>query len=335
MWRKPFYVADMSVSFSKNFIYLKLVKPEGYKYKSGQYAFINIPEISRFEWHPFSIASSPNSKYLWFMIKRAGNWTGRLIDQFYQIKESSYKDESSIITDDLNNKEFKNYLMQMHVNLNEDIIEHNKTLYPKVYVSSSISAPAEMAANRRKLIMVGAGSGIAPFLAFLDDQQIKAEGGRIKDGELAKSYREEFALCEKAHLILTSRDADQFSWMSPYLDRIMSNDRISDKIELHLYLTSTKCNTLSSFLFWRAFLLKQNLKSSLSQTKNPIVGSSIHINIGRPKFEHIINDIHHRESGDFYVYVCAPDFIINPVMKAWNKISKESEDNYLIRYEIF
>ena len=183
--------------------------------------------------------------------------------------------------------------------------------------------------------MVGAGSGIAPFLAFLDDQQIKAEGGRMREGDLAKSYREEYALWEKAHLILTSRDADQFSWMSPYLDRIMSNDKISNKVELHLYLTSTKCNTLSSFLFWRAFLLKQNKQSSLLQSRNPIVGSSIHINIGRPKFDRIIEDIHKKESGDFYVYVCAPDFIVNPVMKSCDKISKESNDHYLIRYEIF
>ena len=335
MCRRPFHVADISVSFSKNFIYLKLVKPEGYKYKSGQYAFINIPEISKFEWHPFSIASSPNSEYLCFMIKRAGDWTARLIDRFYQIKESSYINESSAFGDTKENKEFKNFLMQMHLQLTDEIVSKNEALYPKVFVSSAISAPAEMAANRRKLIMVGAGSGIAPFLAFLDDQQIKAEGGRMREGDLAKSYREEYALWEKAHLILTSRDADQFSWMSPYLDRIMSNDKISNKVELHLYLTSTKCNTLSSFLFWRAFLLKQNKQSSLLQSRNPIVGSSIHINIGRPKFDRIIEDIHKKESGDFYVYVCAPDFIVNPVMKSCDKISKESNDHYLIRYEIF
>lgn len=64
MCRKPFYVADASIVSTKNFVHLSLVKPEGYTYKSGQYAFINIPMIHPFQWHPFSIASSPNSKYM-------------------------------------------------------------------------------------------------------------------------------------------------------------------------------------------------------------------------------------------------------------------------------
>ena len=275
------------------------------------------------------------SQYLCFMIKRLGDWTGRLIDRFYQIKESSYISESSAFANNQENKEFKNFLMQMHLQLTDEIVSKNKALYPKIFVSSAISAPAEMAANRRKLIMVGAGSGIAPFLAFLDDQQIKAERGLANKDNVNENYREEFALWEKAHLILTSRDADQFSWISPYLDRIMSNDKISNKIELHLYLTSTKCNTLSSFLFWRAFLLQQNQKSSVNNSKDSIVGTSIRINIGRPNFDTIINEIHRRDAGNYYVYICAPETIINSVMKTWSKISNDSKDKYLIRYEIF
>lgn len=336
MCRRPFKVADVSIVSTKDFVHLSLVKPPGFTWKSGQYAFINIPAIHPFQWHPFSIASSPNSDYLCFMIKRAGDWTGKLIDTFYDIKEQGFKESIEGLVDERFEKEFRQYLMQMNVEITPEVLERNAQIFPNVYVSHSVSAPAEMAANRRRLILIGAGSGIAPFLAFLDDQHVKAEGGRMRDGELAKSYREEFRSTEKAHLILTSRDADQFSWLSPYLDRIMKNDHVFDKIQLHLYLTSTKCNTLASFLFWRAFMMReQKKKAGLSHSANPIVGSSISLNVGRPDFEKIIKGIHEREPGDFFVYACAPDIIVKQAMAACNTVSQEGNDKFLLRYEIF
>jgi hypothetical protein len=255
-------------------MYISLVKPKGYKYKSGQYAFINIPSVSIFQWHPFSIASSPNGKYLCFMVKKAGDWSNKWIDNFYDIKEKSFRDQCQNLIDTRYDKELRSYLMQMNVDITDETVELNKKLFPSVYISDPISAPAELAAMRRRIIMIGAGSGIAPFLAFLDDQQIKAEGGRRKNGDLAQSYQPEFSGYDKAHLILTSRDADQFSWLSPFLNRILQNDSILDKITLHLYLTSTTCNTLPSFLFWRAFLMREKKKRDVfGQSANPIVGS--------------------------------------------------------------
>eukprot|EP00854_Cymbomonas_tetramitiformis_P005742 gene5742-6931_t len=48
------------------------VGPKGscgsFKYKMGQYAFINVPEISWLEWHPFSISSAPVHIYLGYML---------------------------------------------------------------------------------------------------------------------------------------------------------------------------------------------------------------------------------------------------------------------------
>lgn len=239
-FRRSFKVANLSIVNNKTFINLNLEVPKGYKWKSGQYAFINIPAISKLEWHPFSISSSPNGKYLSFMIKKAGDWTDKLINMFAEIKEQEYADIIKEVGEEEYKKEFREYLMQMNFE-GEETIRESKNLYPKINVSRAISAPAEMAARRKRIILIGAGSGIAPFLAFLDDQQIAAEGGRkTAGGDLSKTYQEEYRSTEKAHLILSSRDADQFSWLSPYIDRIMAERIFSDKVHLHLYLTSTK-----------------------------------------------------------------------------------------------
>lgn len=326
----------MSISSSKTFMHLSLVKPRGWSHKSGQYAFINIPSIRTFEWHAFSIASSPNSEYLQFMIKKAGDWSDKLIDTFYDIKEQSYKQSVGDIVDSQYEDEFRKYLMQMNDDITEEIVKRNMAIFPKVFVSESVSAPAEMAARRRRLILVGAGSGIAPFLAFLDDQKVRAQGGRMRDGEIAASYREEFASTEKAHLIFASRDASQFSWLSPYINKIMSNDQLFDKVVLHMHLTGTKCNTLPSFLFWRAFLLLENMKRQQNrQTMNMIVGSSIQLKVGRPNFDNIIQTIHKNEPGDYFVYVCGADQIVKQTMAACNKVSKDSQDKFILKYEVF
>eukprot|EP01119_Soliformovum_irregulare_P000557 TRINITY_DN1038_c0_g5_i2.p1 TRINITY_DN1038_c0_g5~~TRINITY_DN1038_c0_g5_i2.p1 ORF type:complete len:1060 (-),score=280.60 TRINITY_DN1038_c0_g5_i2:117-3200(-) len=43
-----------------------------FKYQPGQYAFLNIPGISIFQWHPFTISSAPGSTHITFHIKNMG-----------------------------------------------------------------------------------------------------------------------------------------------------------------------------------------------------------------------------------------------------------------------
>jgi NADPH oxidase 1 len=42
---------------------LRIVKPS-FKYKAGQWLFIQIPELSRWQWHPFTITSAPDDPYV-------------------------------------------------------------------------------------------------------------------------------------------------------------------------------------------------------------------------------------------------------------------------------
>ena len=37
-----------------------MTRPKNYNFKSGDYLFINIPEIAKYEWHPFTISSAPD-----------------------------------------------------------------------------------------------------------------------------------------------------------------------------------------------------------------------------------------------------------------------------------
>jgi predicted ferric reductase len=60
-------------------LFLELEKPT-FVYKAGQYCFLNAPLISRQEWHPFTISSSPDQEFLTFHIRTVGDWTRALMD---------------------------------------------------------------------------------------------------------------------------------------------------------------------------------------------------------------------------------------------------------------
>lgn len=74
---------------------LKLSKPKSFKYRSGNYAFINVPSISQFEWHPFSLTSAPGADHLSMHIKVCGDWTEELFNRF---KDYEYVKVSTIAT---------------------------------------------------------------------------------------------------------------------------------------------------------------------------------------------------------------------------------------------
>jgi predicted ferric reductase len=169
MRRHPFKVADVAFTNNGEFMLLYLTKPPGYTYKLGQYVFVNIPSVSMLQWHPYSIGSSPNNKYLLLMVKNNGDWSHKLINLFKSIKKSSIN---------VNKREFegldKDKIMKLILNYDTGTIapeteEASNILFPRINVSASVSAPSQLAAKRKNLIMVGAGSGISPFLAFLDD----------------------------------------------------------------------------------------------------------------------------------------------------------------------
>lgn len=48
-----------------------------WKYKAGQYVFVQVPKISLFQWHPFTVSFCRGHKMM-LHIKTDGNWTGRL-----------------------------------------------------------------------------------------------------------------------------------------------------------------------------------------------------------------------------------------------------------------
>ncbi len=73
------YIEESFVLPSK-VTHLVIKKPSKFRYSPGDYLFINIPAIAKYEWHPFSISSAPeNSDSIWLHVRACGNWTNKLL----------------------------------------------------------------------------------------------------------------------------------------------------------------------------------------------------------------------------------------------------------------
>jgi Ca2+-binding EF-hand superfamily protein len=59
-------------------ILLEIQKPKNFTYRCGQYAQVCIPRLSKWQWHPFTFASSPSDDSVFFYINPVGDWTKSL-----------------------------------------------------------------------------------------------------------------------------------------------------------------------------------------------------------------------------------------------------------------
>lgn len=57
---------------------LEIFQPRTFQYKAGFYAFIRIKMLNKFEYHPFTISSSPMEKNFTMHVRSLGDWTGEL-----------------------------------------------------------------------------------------------------------------------------------------------------------------------------------------------------------------------------------------------------------------
>ncbi|KAL3692736.1 hypothetical protein R1sor_006387 [Riccia sorocarpa] len=133
-----------------NVLALHFAKPPNFKYKSGMYMFLKCPEISPFEWHPFSITSAPGDAYLSVHIRTLGDWTQALRTLFQEA--SGGKKRLKLV----NNWGLSGELVQ-------------NVSFPKVCIDGPYGAPAQDYRKYDVLLLVGLGIGATPFISILKD----------------------------------------------------------------------------------------------------------------------------------------------------------------------
>ncbi|KAF1326034.1 Ferric reduction oxidase 8, partial [Globisporangium splendens] len=106
-------------------------------YKVGQFVYLNVPSISKLQWHAFTIGSSPraNATTLTILLKSLGDWTKQL------------------------------------VHYSEDCKKNN--VLPTIFMDGYYGASLEMYDEYSTVCLVGGGIGVTPLFAILEDMVAK------------------------------------------------------------------------------------------------------------------------------------------------------------------
>ncbi|HEX2671376.1 MAG TPA: ferric reductase-like transmembrane domain-containing protein, partial [Polyangiaceae bacterium] len=117
---------------------VELERPPGFEQRPGDYAFLRIPRLARFEWHPFTISSAPDAERLCFHVRSEGDWTKAL----------------RRMADD------RDALEEVVVN-----------------VDGPFGTPTRSIFGARHAVLVGAGIGVTPFASVLESMVARAYAG--------------------------------------------------------------------------------------------------------------------------------------------------------------
>ncbi|XP_047337740.1 respiratory burst oxidase homolog protein A [Impatiens glandulifera] len=225
-----------------NVLTLQMTKPAQFRYKSGQYMFVQCPAVSPFEWHPFSITSAPGDDFLSIHVRQLGDWTQELKRVFSEACEPPLGGKSGLLRAD----------------------ETTKKSLPKLLIDGPYGAPAQDYSKYDVLLLVGLGIGATPFISILKDllnnivkieEQEEAVSDRCKLSDLmaldtdfpSSNYnkapdpsppkRKKTMKTTNAYFYWVTREQGSFDWFKGVMNEVAELDQ-RGVIEMHNYLTS-------------------------------------------------------------------------------------------------
>ncbi|GLJ36981.1 hypothetical protein SUGI_0748790 [Cryptomeria japonica] len=232
-----------------NVMSLHTSKPRGFRYKSGQYVFVQCPTVSPFEWHPFSITSAPGDDYVSVHIRTLGDWTRELKRVFSEACEQPAGDRSGLLRAD----------------------ETTKKSLPKLLIDGPYGAPAQDYTKYDILLLVGLGIGATPFISILKDllHNIRrredlndsntdfsrsttdldiSDPASTTTQDSSTSFNNRPAVpgspkkkkpfhTSRAYFYWVTREQGSFDWFKGVMNEVAEIDK-KDVIEMHNYLTS-------------------------------------------------------------------------------------------------
>jgi NADPH oxidase len=108
-------------------------RTHNFNFLPGQYVFLNVPDVSPLQWHPFTLTSCPEENFQSVHIRMSGDWTKKL-----------------------------GYRLGSHA----DNILVSAEL-PSLYVDGPFGTPSQEVFQYETVVLIGAGIGITPFASIL------------------------------------------------------------------------------------------------------------------------------------------------------------------------
>ncbi|XP_037434496.1 respiratory burst oxidase homolog protein E-like [Triticum dicoccoides] len=311
---------------------IQMSKPYGFRYRSGQYIFLQCPTISPFEWHPFSITSAPGDDYLAVHIRTNGDWTQELKRIFAENHYSLH--------------------MNRRTSFSElGAAEPRTTVPPKLLVDGPYGAPAQDFRNYDVLLLVGLGIGATPFISILKDllNNIKladelmdlametTQTSRSEDSansfsvSTASSNRKRSYRTSRAHFYWVTREPMSFEWFKGVMNEVAEMDK-KGVIELHNYLTSVYEERDA-----RTTLL--SMVQALNHAKHGldiVSGTRVRTHFARPNWREVFTKIAAKQPNSTVgVFYCGAPTLAKELKKLSHEMSHKTSTRFHFHKEYF
>jgi NADPH oxidase 1 len=228
------------------------------KYKPGQWLFLNVPAVSPYQWHPFTITSCPFDPYISVHVRQVGDFTRALADAL-GAGQSQAK-----LYDELD-----------PMGMYEVALAQGETM-PALRIDGPYGAPAEDVFDNEIAVMIGTGIGVTPWASILKDIWHMRAGS---DPRARRLKRVEF--------IWICKDTSSFEWFQALLSSLESQSlggaagTASGEegfLRIHTYLTQKVDQDTA-----------QNIVlNSVGTDRDPLTELRSRTNFGRPDFEKLL-----------------------------------------------
>ncbi|KAK6522568.1 hypothetical protein TWF281_002007 [Arthrobotrys megalospora] len=286
-----------------NAIEIQFKKPS-MKYKAGQWLFLNVPSISRFQWHPFTITSCPSDPYISVHVRQVGDFTTDLGEALGAGKNSKAME-----------------LANMDPTAMFEIALRNGAQMPALRIDGPYGAPAEDVFENEIAVLIGTGIGVTPWASILKSIWHKRQGPNPP----TRLRRVEF--------IWVCKEVSSFEWFHTLLSSLERQSQTpgfsadADFLRIHIYLTAKlDIDTAQNIVL-----------NSVGAELDPLTELRSRTNFGRPDFKRLfgamrdgildqsyISGLDHSLKTKVGVYFCGPNVAARSVKLACRSVSSET-----------
>uniref|UniRef100_A0A3Q2Y2I2 NADPH oxidase 5 n=1 Tax=Hippocampus comes TaxID=109280 RepID=A0A3Q2Y2I2_HIPCM len=286
------YIVEVNLLPSK-VTHLVIKRPQFFQFKPGDYVYINIPVIAKYEWHPFTISSAPEqSDSLWLHIRSMGQWTNRLYEYFRQPQSPAPSPRR--LAASLRSRQ-----------VSAKFGENHRFCNIKCYVDGPYGTPTRQIFASEHAVLIGAGIGITPFASILQSIYRRRKQNcpncsyswceNIKDSEMK--------LRKQVDFIWINRDQKSFEWFVSLLTKLEMDQADGEPerfLEMHMYMTSALCkNDMKAIGLQMALDLLAK-----KEKRDSITGLRTRTQPGRPEWAKVFQKISEENKGKVHVFYC-------------------------------
>jgi len=274
------------------------IKKEKTTTRAGQYIFLSCPEISYFQWHPFTLTSAPEEDYISVHIRVVGDFTRALAEAVgcdFDSKSKGVEAGGKLIG----------------TNTNPPV---NRVL-PRVMVDGPFGSASEDFLNYETVLLVGAGIGVTPFASIL-----KSIWYRMNNLNSSKPTR-----LSKVYFTWVIRDFGSAEWFHSLLQAIEEQDT-QNRIEINIYLTAKiKEDDMNNIIV-----------QDVGAEKDAVTSLRAPTHYGRPNWDRVFSSIaeKHPET-DVGVFFCGPAVLSKQLHIMSNKYSSPQGTKFFFGKENF